>query len=154
MASLEVEYIMRGCFVLSAPCKTTCTPHLPTSHYGPLVRILKETWQTHILRRIIWAPRNKSDLGPRSLATRQIILNIVDSIATADALLALAVLALGAEQFVAEHVIVGLVGRLFHHDLFPVVADLVDYPFEVFAELQLVELADAVRVYGDTVGPC
>jgi hypothetical protein len=105
---------------------------------------------THILRRIIGAPSNERNLGPRSLATGQIILDIVDGIATTDSLLAPAVLALGVEQLFAEHVEVGLVGRLLHHDLFPVVADLVDYPFNVFAELELVELADAVRVYGDT----
>jgi hypothetical protein len=107
---------------------------------------------THILRRIIWAPRNKRNFGPRSLATGQIILDIVDGITTAHALLALAVLALGVEQLLAEHVEVGLVGCLLHHNLFPVVADLVDYPLDVFAELQLVELADAVGIYGDTGG--
>ena len=51
----------------------------------------------------------------------------------------------GVEQLLAEDVKVGLLGSLLDDNLFPVVADLVDNPFDVLAKLELVEGADALR---------
>lgn len=51
----------------------------------------------YVLRRIIWRPADECDLASRSLARLELVLDIEDSIAAADALLALAVLALCAE---------------------------------------------------------
>jgi hypothetical protein len=102
------------------------------------------------LRGIIRRPGNEGDLGTRALAVLELVLDVEDGVAAADALLALAVLALGVEQLLAEHVEVGLVGCLLNDNLLPVVADLVDDPLEVLAELQLVEGADALGCDGDT----
>ena len=105
---------------------------------------------THVLRRIIRRPANECDLAPRALAAIKLVLDVEDSIAPANALLALAVLALCAQQLLAEGVEVGFLGCLLDHDFFPVVADLVDDPFDVLAELELVEGADALGRDGDT----
>lgn len=102
------------------------------------------------MRRIIWRPANKRNLAPASLAGLQLVLDIKDGIATANALLAAAVLALRVEQLLAEGVEVCFLGGLLDDNLFPVVADLVDYPLDVFAELQLVEGLDALGRDGDT----
>jgi hypothetical protein len=106
--------------------------------------------QTYVLRRIIRRPADECDLAPGALTALELVLNVEDGVAAADALLALAVLALCAQQLLAEHVKVGFLGRLLDDNLLPVVADLVDDPFDVLAELQLVEGADALGRDGDT----
>lgn len=106
--------------------------------------------RTYILRRIIGAPADKGDLVARAFTRLQLVLDIEDGIATADALLSASVLALCVQELVAECVVVGVFGRLLNDNLFPVVADLVDDPFDVLAELELVERADALGGYGDT----
>jgi len=103
-----------------------------------------------VLRGIIRRPGDEGDLGARALAVLELVLDIEDGVAAADALLALTVLALGVEQLLTEHVEVGLVGCLLDDNLLPVVADLVDDPLEVLAELQLVEGADTLGRDGDT----
>jgi len=103
-----------------------------------------------VLRSIVRCPANKGNLAPRALATVKLVLDIEDGIAATDALLATAVLALGVEELLAEDVKVCLLGRLFDDNLFPVITDLVDYPLDVFAELKLVEGADALGRDGDT----
>jgi hypothetical protein len=103
------------------------------------------------LRRIIGRPADECDLAPCSLARLELVLDVKHGVAAADALLALAVLALRVEQLLAEHVEVGLLGRLLDDNLLPVVADLVDDPLDVLAELELVEGADALGSDGDTV---
>lgn len=108
------------------------------------------TVYTHVLRRIIWRPADECDLAPGALARLELVLDIEYSIAAANALLALAVLALRVEQLLAENIKVGFLGRLLDDNLFPVVADLVDDPLDVLAELELVERADALGCYGDT----
>jgi len=105
---------------------------------------------TYVLRRIIWRPADKSDLAPGALSAFELVLDVEHGVATANALLALAVLALGVEQLLAEDVKVGLLGSLLDDNLFPVVADLVDNPFDVLAKLELVEGADALGRDGDT----
>jgi len=85
------------------------------------------------LRRIIRAPSNEGNLAPRPLTTLKLILDIKDGIAAADALLALAVLALGIKQLFAETGPVALSARLLDDNLLPVVADLVDDVFERLA---------------------
>jgi hypothetical protein len=103
------------------------------------------------LRRIIGRPADECDLAPCSLARLELVLDVKHGVAAANALLALAVLALCVEQLLAEHVEVGLLGRLLDDNLLPVVADLVDDPLDVLAELELVERADALGRDGDTV---
>jgi hypothetical protein len=106
---------------------------------------------TYVLRRIIRRPADECDLAPGSLTRVKLVLDIEHGVATANALLALAVLALRVEKLLAEGVEVCLLGRLFNDNLFPVVANLVDNPFDVLAELELVEGADALGCYGHTV---
>lgn len=108
------------------------------------------TGATYVLRRIIWYPADEGNLAPGTLAGVELVLDIEDGVATANALLAPAVLALCAEQLLAESVKVGFLGGLLNDNLLPVVADLVDDPFDVLAKLELVEGADALRCYGDT----
>lgn len=110
------------------------------------------TSSTYVLRRIVWSPADECDLAPRALARLELVLDVEDGVAAADALLALAVLALRVEQLLAEGVKVGFLGRLLDDNLFPVVADLVDDPLDVLAELELVERADALGRDGDTAG--
>jgi hypothetical protein len=100
---------------------------------------------TYVLWRIIWRPADECDLAPGALARVELVLDIEHSVATANALLALAVFALCVEELLAEGVEVCFLGRLLNDNLFPVVADLVDNPFDVLAELELVEGADALR---------
>lgn len=78
------------------------------------------------MRRIIGAPSNKGNFAPGALAALELILDVKDGVAAADALLALAVLALGVEQLFAEPGPVALRARLLDYNLLPVVADLVD----------------------------
>lgn len=110
--------------------------------------------KTYVLWRIIGSPADECDLAAGTLAAVQVILDVVDGIATADTLFALAVLALCVKKLLAEDVKVGLLGSLLNDNLLPVVADLVDDPLDVLAQLQLVEGADAVRRDGDTAGLC
>jgi hypothetical protein len=102
------------------------------------------------LRRIIRAPADKGDLVTRALSGVQVVLDIEDGIATADALLASPVLALCVQQLVAEGVVIRVLGGLLDDDLFPVITDLVNDPFDVLAELELVERANALWRYGNT----
>ena len=104
------------------------------------------------MRSIIRCPADKGNLAPRALATVKVVLDIKDGIAATNALLAAAVLALGVEQLLAEDVKVCLLRCLLDNDLFPVVADLVDYPLDVLAELELIEGANALGRDGDTAG--
>jgi hypothetical protein len=106
--------------------------------------------QTYVLRRIIRCPADKRNLATRALAA--VVLDVEDGIATTNALLALAVFALGIEQLLAEDVEVGFLGCFLDNNLFPVVADLVDNPLDVLAKLQLVEGVDALGRYGDPAG--
>jgi hypothetical protein len=102
------------------------------------------------LRRIIGGPRDEGDLGACALAVLELVLDVENSVTAANALLALAVLALGVEELLAEDRPVSLLGRLLDNDLLPVVADLVDNPLGVLAELELVEGADALGCDGNT----
>jgi len=80
-----------------------------------------------------------------------IILQVIHRIPPANALLTPLVLALRVEQLLTEGTEIGLLARLLDDNLLPVVADLVDDPFSVLAELELVEGGYAVGVDGDTV---
>lgn len=102
------------------------------------------------MRRIIRAPGNKRDLVARALTALELVLDIEDGIAAANALLAAAVLALRVEQLVAEGVVVRVRRRLLDDDFLPVVADLVNDPLQRLAELEVVEGADALGRDGDT----
>ena len=106
---------------------------------------------TYVLWRIIWCPADESDLAPGALAVVKLVLDIENGVATTNALLAAAVLALGVEQLLTEDVEVGLLGSLLDDNLLPVVADLVDDPLDILAELELVEGANALGRDGDTV---
>jgi|TARA_R110002003_G_scaffold33_5_gene2090 hypothetical protein len=54
------------------------------------------------LWRIVWRPADKCNFASSTLAALKLVLDVEDGIATANALLALAVLALGVEQLLAE----------------------------------------------------
>lgn len=101
--------------------------------------------EAYVLRRIIGGPRDEGDLGACALTVLELVLDVENSVTAANALLALAVLALGVEKLLAEDRPVSFLGCLLDNDLLPVVADLVDDPFGVLAELELVEGADALR---------
>jgi hypothetical protein len=101
------------------------------------------------LRCIIRAPTNKRNLIPLPLPTLQLILDIKHRISSANAFLSATVLALGVDELLAEGGVVAVRGRLFDHNLLPVVADLVDDVADRLAELQLVEFRDAFGGYGD-----
>jgi hypothetical protein len=105
---------------------------------------------TYVLRRIIRYPADEGNLVPGTLARLELVLDIENGIATANALLALSVFALCVQELLAEDLEVGLLRALLNDNLFPVIADLINDPFDVFAELELVEGADALGVYGDT----
>ena len=133
MASLEELYIMRGCSMS--------------------VRVwLWYGFKTYVLRRIIGGPRDEGDLGACALAVLELVLDVEDTVTAANALLALAVLALGVEELLAEDRPVSLLGCLLNNNLLPVVADLVDDPLGVLAELELVEGGDALGCDGNTGG--
>jgi len=111
-----------------------------------------ETGKTYVLRRIIGSPRDEGDLGTCALTVLELVLDVENSVTAANALLALAVLALGVEELLAEDRPVSLLGCLLNNNLFPVVANLVDNPLGVLAELELVEGADALGCDGNTGG--
>ena len=102
------------------------------------------------MRGIIRAPADESDLAAATLSTLEVILNIVDCITATEALLPAAVLALRLQEFLAESLVVGLLGGFLHHNLFPVIADLEDDPFCVLAQFEVVECGYALRCNGDS----
>ena len=85
------------------------------------------------MTRIIRRPTNKGNLAPAALPALQLILDIEDRIPATNALFSAAVLGFSIQQLLAEDVEVCFFGRLLDDDFFPVVADLVDYPFDVLA---------------------
>lgn len=109
-----------------------------------------EYGKTYVLRRIIGSPRDEGDLGACALTVLELVLDVENSVTAANALLALAVLALGVEELLAEDRPVSLLGCLLNDNLLPVVADLVDDPLGVLTELELVEGADALGRDGNT----
>jgi hypothetical protein len=94
---------------------------------------------THVLSCIIGHPADEGDLAALALAAGSVVLNVVHGVAATNALDTLAVLALGADQLLAESVVVGLGGGLLDDNLLPVIGDLEDDPLEALAELELVE---------------
>lgn len=98
---------------------------------------------------IIRNPADKSDLVAGALAALQVILDIEDGVAAANALLALAVLGLGREQLLAEGSVVVVSRLLLDDNLGPVVANPVDDPLERLAQLQVVEDGDAFGCDGN-----
>jgi energy-converting hydrogenase Eha subunit B len=111
-----------------------------------------EIVKTYVLGRVIGSPRDEGDLGACTLTVLELVLDVENSVTAANALLALAVLALGVEELLAEDRPVSLLGCLLNNNLLPVVADLVDDPLGVLAELELVEGADALGRDGNTGG--
>jgi len=109
-------------------------------------------FKTYVLRRIIGGPRDEGDLGACALAVLELVLDVEDTVTAANALLALAVLALGVEELLTEDGPVSLLGGLLDNNLLPVVTDLVDDPLGVLAELELVEGGDALGCDGNTGG--
>ena len=106
--------------------------------------------KTHVLRRIIGGPRDEGNLGACTLTTVKLVLDVENSVTAANALLALAVLALGVEELLAEDRPVSILRCLLNNNLLPVVADLVDDPLNVLAKLELVEGTDALGCDGNT----
>ena len=111
-------------------------------------------WITHVLSGIIGHPADEGDLVALSLAVRSVVLDVVDGVATANARVALAVVALGVDELLAESLVVVLAGLLLDDNLLVVIRDLVDHPLEALAELELVEGSDALGSDGDTGWGC
>ena len=101
---------------------------------------------------IIGHPGDEGDLAALALAVGSVVLDVVDGVAAANAGVAPAVVALGADELLAESLIVVLAGLLLDDNLLPVIGDLVDNPLEALAELELVEGSDALGSDGDTGG--
>jgi hypothetical protein len=99
---------------------------------------------THVLSRIIGHPADEGDLAALALAAGSVVLDVVHGVTATDTLDTLAVLALGADQLLAESVVVGLGGGLLDDNLLPVIGDLEDDPLEALAELELVESLNAL----------
>lgn len=99
---------------------------------------------------IIGHPADEGDLAALALAAGSVVLDVVHGVTATNALVALAVLALGAEELLAESLVVGLAGLLLDNNLLPVIGDLEDDPLEALAELELVEGLDALGSDGDT----
>ena len=97
---------------------------------------------------IVGDPADEGDLV--ALSAVLVKLNIVHSVAAADALDTSLVLALGVDQLLPESLVVGLGGRLLDNDLLVVVGDLEDNPLDVLAELEVVEGSDTLGSDGDT----
>ena len=97
---------------------------------------------------IIGHPADEGDLV--ALSAVLLKLDVVHSVAAANARLALLVVALGVDQLLPESLVVGLGGRLLDNDLLVVVGDLEDDPLGALAELEVVECSDAVGVDGNT----
>lgn len=106
---------------------------------------------THVLRRIIWHPRDKGDLAALALSAIGIVLDIKDGVSATHNDLTLLVLALGVEKLLAELGVVWVRRRLLDDNLLPIVGDLVDDPLGRLAELQVVERLDAFGCDGDAV---
>jgi hypothetical protein len=104
------------------------------------------------LSSIIGHPGDEGDLAALALAVGSIVLDVVDGVAAANAGVAPAVVALGADELLAESLVVILAGLLLDDNLLPVIGDLVDDPLEALAELELVEGSDALGSDGDTGG--
>ena len=105
---------------------------------------------THVLGGIIGHPADEGDLVALALAVGSVVLDVVDGVATANARVALAVVALGVDELLAESLVVVLAGLLLDDNLLVVIGDLVDDPLEALAELELVEGSDALGGDGDT----
>ena len=105
---------------------------------------------THVLSSVIGHPADEGDLVALALAVGSVVLDVVDGVATANAGVALAVIALGADELLAESLVVVLARLLLDDNLLVVIGDLVDDPLEALAELELVEGSDALGGDGDT----
>lgn len=101
---------------------------------------------------IIGHPADEADLVALALAVGSVVLDVVDSVTAANARVALAVVALSADELLAESLVVVLSGLVLDDNLLVVIGDLVDDPLEALAELELVEDSDALRCDGDTGG--
>ena len=91
----------------------------------------------------LWKPKQPhstiSSNIPLSLSAWRLVLHVVDSISATHDFLTALVLALAVEELLTEDGPVSLLGGLLDNNLLPVVADLVDDPLGVLAELELVE---------------
>jgi hypothetical protein len=98
MASLEEEYIMRG-----------CTGNISTEYNLQYAqsRALPE-WGTHVLSSIIGHPADEGDLVALALAVGSVVLDVVDSVTAANSRVAPAVVALGVDELLAESLVVVL----------------------------------------------
>lgn len=98
MASLEEEYIMRG-----------CTGSISTEYnlqYAHSLMLPKPG--THVLSSIIGHPADEGDLVALALAVGSVVLDVVDSVTAANARVAPAVVALGVDELLAESLVVVL----------------------------------------------
>lgn len=101
---------------------------------------------------IIGHPADEADLVALALAVGSIVLDVVDGVTAANARVTLAVVALGADELLAESLVVVLSGLVLDDNLLVVIGDLVDDPLEALTKLELVEDSDALGCDGDTGG--
>ena len=109
--------------------------HIPSSAPG---------CSTYLNTSIIRAPSNEGDLAPLALSARQIVVEVVDGVSGALGQGAALGLALGVDELLAEGVPVGLLGRGLDDNRLVVVGQRVDDVLDRLAQLQLVELGDAL----------
>lgn len=105
----------------------------------------------HVLRRIIWHPRDEGDLAALALTALCLVLDIEHGVSASNALFTLLVLALGVQELLSELGVVWVGGGLLNNNLLPVVGDFVDDPLGGLAELEVVEGLDALGCDGNAV---
>jgi len=104
---------------------------------------------THLNTSIVRAPRNEGDFVSQATISG-LVLHIIDGIARALSLLARLVLALRGNELLPERVPVGVARLVLDNNGLPVVGQFVDDVFCVLAQLQFVEVGDALWCDLDT----
>lgn len=107
---------------------------------------------TYLNPRIIRAPSNERNLAPLSLPRRQIIVKVVDSVSRALGHGTRLGLGLCVDELLAEGVPVSVLRGVLDDDGLVVVGKGVDDVFDRLAQLQLVELGDALGCDLNSVG--
>lgn len=108
---------------------------------------------TYLNSSIIRAPSNKGNLASLALPAREIIIKIINRISWTLGHSSRLGLGLGIDELLAEGVPVGFGASIFDDDGLVVVGEGVDDVFDGFAELELVELGDALGCDLDSMEP-
>lgn len=100
---------------------------------------------------IIGHPADEADLVALALAVGSVVLDVVDGVTAANARVAPAVVALGADELLAECLVVVLLGCLLDDNLLVVIGELVDDVLVLLVKLEVVESSYAFLVNGGSV---